>query len=340
MENDQYWTLIAHYLSEEAGEETSSHISRLKKEHPEFEKQLREASMIWNSSKKHNLEPTFSDSEIDAAIEKMSGRLGSDAVEDQATTTHVQLSFKKKRLVFRAAAAVALLMVSVFSLVYVLQSASTPGLEAVALKGETKNIVLPDGTKVLLAPDSKLSYPETFGSVREVNLEGLAYFDVTKNPDKPFVIETAHSLTKVLGTSFAIEAYPEAENETIAVTSGKVSFGDLDGDNTLLLTKDEAAVLSVKNGRVAQMDNLHNELIAWTDSTFAFRKTKVSKVFKTFERYYDVSFVIRDKAILDFSFSADVKDKSLEEALQQMQGVFNFTYKINGKQVTIDQPSK
>lgn len=340
MENDQYWTLIAHYLSEEAGEETSNHISRLKKEHPEFEKQLREASMIWNSSKKHTLEPVFSDSDIDAAIEKMSARSGEGSVEEEVAPKHVELSFKKKHLVFRAAAAVALLMVSVFSLVYVLQNTSSPNLEAVALKGEMKNIVLPDGTKVKLAPDSKISYPATFGNLREVSLEGLAYFDVTKNPDKPFVVETDNSLTKVLGTSFAIEAYPESEKEMIAVTSGKVSFGDLEGDSQLLLTKDQAAVLSSKNGRVVQMDNLHNELLAWTDSTIAFRKTKVSKVFKTFERYYNVTFDVRDKAILEFSFSADVKDKTLEEALEQMKGVFNFSYKINGDKVIIDLPTK
>ena len=84
---------------------------------------------------------------------------------------------------------------------------------------------LPDGSTVYLNKDSKLTYPNKFeGDERVVILEGECFFDVKKNPDKPFIIFSGNTKTEVLGTTFNLRAYPEQENVEVMVLTGRVKF--------------------------------------------------------------------------------------------------------------------
>lgn len=88
---------------------------------------------------------------------------------------------------------------------------------------ERKQVRLEDGTAIWLEPGSRLIYPETFtDSVREITFMGEAFFDVAKNPDRPFIIHTGTIYTRVLGTSFAVKAYDSLSQE-VAVVTGRVS---------------------------------------------------------------------------------------------------------------------
>ncbi|CAN0506351.1 unnamed protein product, partial [Scytosiphon promiscuus] len=90
--------------------------------------------------------------------------------------------------------------------------------------GKKLNFTLPDGSVIKLNGQSTLSFKENFqeGLLREVYLEGEAFFNVAKNAKKPFVIHTSYSEVKVLGTSFNVNAFPENKEVKVSVSTGKV----------------------------------------------------------------------------------------------------------------------
>ena len=90
-------------------------------------------------------------------------------------------------------------------------------------KGEKKNIALADGTNILLAPGSKLIYPETFDAeIRQVKLEGEAYFEVKHEPDRRFVVHTTKADIIVLGTTFNVNSYYDNGKISTVLINGKV----------------------------------------------------------------------------------------------------------------------
>src|SRR5699024_11863966 len=92
-------------------------------------------------------------------------------------------------------------------------------------KGQRGNITLSDGTKVILNADSKIILPEVFQSdKREVTLQGEAFFEVTHNPDRPFIINTGQAVVEVLGTSLDVRSYPDDESGRVVGCVGGVSL--------------------------------------------------------------------------------------------------------------------
>lgn len=111
----------------------------------------------------------------------------------------------------------------------------------------TRNIMLPDGSTVILKEGSTLNYPGNFsGKTREVALVGEAYFDIVHDQQHPFVIQTGKIKTTVLGTAFNIKAYPGQKDITVSVTRGKVKVEN-QSKVLAVLSKDEQVVYSLNN---------------------------------------------------------------------------------------------
>src|SRR5699024_5422197 len=102
----------------------------------------------------------------------------------------------------------------------------TPALREISMeKGQRGNITLSDGTKVTLNADSKIILLEVVQSnKREITLRGEAFFEVTHNPDRPFIINTGQAVVEVLGTSLDVRSYPDDESVQVVVSDGRVSL--------------------------------------------------------------------------------------------------------------------
>ena len=106
--------------------------------------------------------------------------------------------------------------------------------EKISNKGETKSIFLADGTKVILNSDTKLTIPSDFNQEeRIIEMEGEGFFDVTPNPDKPFIIKSGEAQVKVLGTSFDFKSYKEDDFIKLTVSTGKVRVNVVNQDMQL-----------------------------------------------------------------------------------------------------------
>jgi hypothetical protein len=130
-----------------------------------------------------------------------------------------------------------------------------PQKEIIASNNRVEIFYLPDGSQVWLNKNSSLTVVGNFeGSERKVQLIGEAYFQVAENREKPFVILAGNSITKVVGTSFDIKAFPNNDNVEINVRSGKVEFyNEKDHQELVLLGKNEKAILNNGSGHIVKL---------------------------------------------------------------------------------------
>ena len=207
-------------------------------------------------------------------------------------------------------------------------------------RGERLTLTLPDNSTVHLNSESHLKFPERFSDTeRVVYLEGHAYFDVARNPDKPFIIYTEDTKTQVLGTSFDINTSKKEGATEIIVTSGKVAFSEKDQtDNLVTLTVNDRAVL-LADGNIAidEVDALTRT--AWTKNQLIFENQKLIEIMKVAEGWFDVNVKIDDAYLSNRSFTYEAQNPSLKEFLEFMSEVAKFEYHISDKDVTISSSS-
>lgn len=205
-------------------------------------------------------------------------------------------------------------------------------------KGAFYHLILADGTKVWLNSDTRIVYPVAFpGEKREVTLAGEAFFEVTKDPQKPFIVKTDNLNVKVLGTSFNINTYSDDGKVYAALQQGVVEV-NAGRENTLLLAPGQVAELDIRQpGAVVKLSDVSlTQQIAWKEGLFCFRSTPLPEILRQIERYYDVSFVDQAKAS-DEVYSGDIsRNVSLEEILQAISAqTTNIEFKSVDKVVYI-----
>ncbi|ASZ12282.1 FecR family protein [Chitinophaga pendula] len=226
--------------------------------------------------------------------------------------------------------------------------------------GSISRLTLPDGTLVVLNAGSTLSYPERFNRTkRELRLSGEGFFNVAKAAGVPFVIYTRAMEVRVLGTTFNIRAYPGDQQTETALLSGKVvviptgkkdtsitlrphqkvfvrntlpvddhQFTDRDDDEA-----DSTAVMLAP--LVADQQDHTIQETAWMDNRLVYNNEKFPLLMKRIERWYGITIVCRNKALLASSFTGNVKQESLERLLRLLQQTQYFEYEIADKQVFI-----
>ncbi len=211
-------------------------------------------------------------------------------------------------------------------------------LEKVSLNGQKINVQLADGSKIKLNAGSKLITPEKFnGDTREVELSGEAFFDIARDPEKPFIIKSGDLSIKVLGTSFNVRAYPEDNEISVAVAEGKVSLSNHSiSESPTILLQDQIAIYDkdIQVTRTGSFDP--REYFGWKDRQIVFKNSNIDEIFSRLTRWYGVSFEVTtdvDKK-RDFSgFYSD--DPSLEEVLKGISYVYEFEYEIKKNNVII-----
>ena len=206
--------------------------------------------------------------------------------------------------------------------------------------GQKKTITLGDGTKVKLNAGSTLRFPETFSdSIREVYLTGEAFFEVAENSNKPFIINSQGIETRVLGTSFNISAYPNSENVSVAVATGKVKVNlSNDSNRSVMLIPNQMYVYHKSKDMDFKTEDINlSDLLAWRDKRIVFRKSLHDEIIETLERWYGVNFVVNKKIETGTGYTAQFKpDESLQATLEHMKYSLGFDYKLENKTVTIN----
>lgn len=287
------------------------------------------------------------------------------ATERLSTKMH---PVKKRRYGWYAAAAIAVLLVGFF---FLQQEKGKMAMNVVTTKNGSKSmVVLPDGTKVWLNADSRLSYANNFkeACIREVSLSGEAYFKVKHDKDHPFIIHTRYLDIKDLGTAFNVRAYPDEDKCEATLIEGSitVSLKSDPGKSLHLKPGEKVSFFSGKNKLVKNPGNNHDKIktiqpiqpvqklevthiqpmvihpgdtivseIAWLDNKLVFNDETFSDLAKKMNRYFDTEIVFTGRDIQDFSFTGIFEGETLEQALKELQMICPFHYTMHNKEVVI-----
>ncbi|MFV5691732.1 FecR family protein [Flavobacterium sp. LT1R49] len=210
-------------------------------------------------------------------------------------------------------------------------------------------ITLSDGSSVLLQPNSKLSYPKIFvGNERKVYLSGEGFFEISKNPQKPFFVFANEIVTKVVGTSFKIKAYANQPNIEVVVRTGKVKVRS----NKIITTaKDELIVLLPNQALrfvrknlifnkitdITQDESLSHSTSSIEQLGFEFTDIPVAQIFKTIEQAYLVKIDFPQTKLKDCYLTTSLTDQPLPEKLKIICKSLgnNTSYEMNGNQIII-----
>ncbi|MDD4645334.1 MAG: DUF4974 domain-containing protein [Bacteroidales bacterium] len=199
--------------------------------------------------------------------------------------------------------------------------------------GSRVSFSLPDGTTGMLNSGSKLSYSLPFTNKRKVSLEGEAWFDVQKDAEHPFELNTGNSTVKVLGTSFNVSAYPAENYVEVVLKEGKVEFMDNQGDEVAMRPSER---LVYRNGRVGKAVADPAKYQAWTKGRMVFNNDPMAEVARRIERWYNVKVVLADKELEKYSFRGTFEDDKLDEVFRLLSLTSPITYKITPRTLHAD----
>ncbi|UZJ63981.1 DUF4974 domain-containing protein [Sphingobacterium sp. KU25419] len=200
--------------------------------------------------------------------------------------------------------------------------------------GGQYRMTLQDGTKVVLNASSSITYPTKFtGNERDVKLEGEAYFEVAKNKQQPFLVESGKQTITVLGTHFNVQAYPNEQIET-TLAEGSVKLNLSGGNkNQIILKPNQQASLQNGGFKIRQVDAA--AFTAWTQNTFVFSEQPLSEIIKQLERWYDVEITYPPEVGNEKFYAEIPRDQKLSQVLKSIGQFNNLKFKIEGRRVSI-----
>lgn len=207
--------------------------------------------------------------------------------------------------------------------------------EYIALSKEQKEFVLKDGTKIYLNSGSSLKVdPEYDTANRTVKLIGEAFFDVVKNPDMPFIVETENEVKiKVLGTTFNVKSYTNDKTTETTLVTGKVEIYDKKSITPLtILTPKQQAVFNNKKKTIHVKAVTTSTVTSWKQGVLVFDNSPISEVIKDIERWYGVKITIEDDSINNYTFSGKFKRlNKIEEVLEMLKTASSINYHYEQK---------
>lgn len=202
-------------------------------------------------------------------------------------------------------------------------------------RGGEYTLVLADGSKVFLNAESSLKYPVLFsGDLRKVKLEGEAYFEVKRNPEKPFVVDVNGIQVNVLGTSFGIRAYADEEEISTTLVSGRVNV--LSGKQVYALKPSEQAVFDKRTESV-KLAAVDTELfVGWKDGRLVFDNCSLERILKDLGRWYSFEVFYATPAAKKIPFSLNIrKHEKFVQVLELMQSTGKIQFEINKNTVIV-----
>ncbi|MGB7527907.1 FecR family protein [Sphingobacterium cellulitidis] len=193
------------------------------------------------------------------------------------------------------------------------------------------NLTLSDGTKVWINANSQLRFPSVFSAhERRVKVKGEVYFEVAKDAERPFYVESEGAEIKVLGTHFNVNSYSAFCKTTLA--EGKVQVSN--GKKTVELIPGEQAIISESKVDVGEA-NVEKDL-AWKNNIFQFKGDNIVNIAKQLQNWYDLEISFSKEVSLTQTYTGEIKrDAKLSEVLNMLEYVSSLDFRIQGNKLLI-----
>ena len=275
-----------------------------------------------------------SDSHLDEEVyERLYTRI-KENIESREKKSHRRFSFVP---MLRWAAVVCLPIIAALA-VYELgldSKVDTLPLVVTAESGERAKVQLPDGTKVNINSASQISYPHDFnGEKRIVELDGEAYFEVTPDKERPFVVKAAGLEITVLGTAFDVCSYKDDSEVSVVLLTGKVDVAS--ESDRYVMQPDEKLVYDRNTGTMQVGKVYSKEYVEWTDGNLRFENESLENIVKVLSRVYNVKIVF-DSAFPEgqYFFTGSIGSGGITNALDILSMTSSLHYEVRDSVIVL-----
>ena len=315
---DKEWEELASILSGEKGEQNDLLDRFMSEDQNNSGKRWKDLQNMNNSE----------EIDVDKAWNNVHSRLMQNSLKTDVSP--VRISFMRTTL-FRIAAA-ALILLSLGTAAIYMSNSGLLSKKITVLAGmDQKNILvsLPDGSKVYLNRNSLFSYKKNFGTHgRDVKLTGEAFFEITPDKSKPFIIDAGKAKVKVVGTTFNVITNNTNAAVEVFVKTGKVLVSDSTGSNTIQLDPGFIGTMNSKSSDKAL--NTNPNYLSWKTGYLDYNGQKLSIVFRDLKRVYNMNIVADDAQILDNPWHSPIDNVDEETIIRIICTSFNLSYTKDG----------
>lgn len=256
-----------------------------------------------------------------------------------------RIDFYRRALKF-SAAAIILLLCGVSSLFFLWQSERSASEMVEEYKeyvvevpdGAKSKITFPDGSVVWLNAGSKVTYDSNFAKAsRNVELTGEGYFEVSKNKELPFVVNTEKLSVKVLGTKFNLKSYEEDSEVKVTLKEGAVKVGDFLTDAAPVVLKPNQRFTFKKMTQTIQVDSVDASHIEnWRNGAMTFDEVPLEEIAKELRRLYNIPIRIESDKLKHIVYYSDFQENvSIEKVLEILSSGNKFRYEVKPEFVRI-----
>lgn len=240
------------------------------------------------------------------------------------------------------AASILLLFASGLTILYYIQHQELQTLaeqDVIVRSGDsgTSQVSLPDGTLVRLNANSSLTYQQNFGQDnRKVKLSGEGYFEVKKNTEKKFIVNTGYIDVTVLGTKFNLYAYEDKDIIEMALVEGHVNVSTSKPPYQTIYVKPNEKVTYNKYDNKLNIEKTTTKIeTAWLNKELVFREEKLENVFQCLSRKFRVKFSIDSSVSVDDVYTGAFDDEKIEDILEVLKIHYGFNYTVKDRKINI-----
>lgn len=357
---EHIWFLLSRNLSGEATQEEKEALSEALQQQPALMQQYELLQRLWKPDKIINTE------EIETRISHILQRSAREVAEQEEQQQLVPKPIPKNIRILkmaRWAAAIAGISLAIWTYGIFNNNTHKEANEIIAKKGSKTRTLLPDGSTVWLNAGSSIMYDPNFnGNTREVTLQGEAYFDIVKQPQKPFIVHAGDINIRVLGTAFNVKSYAEEQTIETTLIRGLVQItrvADKKGApiylhpnqkivlpktsiapiaETTMAQKEQESIAS-KTAAIVYLDSSlkENERFetAWIYNRLEFRGDRFDNLAKKLERWYNITIHFEDEQVHNLVFNGSLENETVEQAFQALAAAVSFHFEIKGNDIYI-----
>jgi transmembrane sensor len=265
----------------------------------------------------------------DPAWMTISGRLGLGKNNLKSVTVIKKNSF---RILIAAATLACLIAFGGMSL-WILSKKSLQQMAVCSTTIETKagekaRVILADSSEVIINSDSKVQYIGNYNLFdRRVKLTGEAFFDVSTNPEKPFVVQVDKMSISATGTRFNVFSFPNENRVETTLEEGVIKV-TVKGKEPINVKSGQQVVYFVNTDEIRVLDVNTDTYTSWKENMLRFNDTPLEEVLRRIGRKYNVTFEVANRDLLELKYTATFIDESIEDVMQMLKTVSPINYKI------------
>ncbi|HEX8506892.1 MAG TPA: FecR domain-containing protein [Hymenobacter sp.] len=330
MEPNELYLLITRYLARQTSSDENEHLATWVGASAEHERTFEQLKAIWQATA-----APLAPAATAGALRNVKARLALAPPRAQAPAPPV-VARRRWARPWRVAAGVLAVLVVVAGAYFLARPAAPAYRLYQTAAGQRQQLRLADGSRVTLAPQSRLRYPARFGGAyREVYLEGEAFFEVSKDARRPFRVHSGTWVTQVLGTTFNVSAVRGASQTAVSLVEGQVQV--FDKQESYLLTPGQQLLADRTTGRLYRRAFDARKVTGWRRNRLVFQNEKLGEVAGQIERLYGVKLVFADAATAEVRLWATFDNEPLPAVLDALQLAGSLRYRREGRVIYLQQ---